>query len=368
MLTRNRYTCCQLSWRLAVLISLSLSNLQNANSFACSSKLSRFFLGTNARSAYLASVSVMDPQRRPCCRNTQLKSKKDDYDDRRSKQKKAVGVYSRPSAAIERGSGFYVPGLEGSRVRSLFGILVSALCYLNHSSAGSQQLPTELPGSQFVSEFITYSFGLLLILQGLVEFGKETLTETPLGPTESLQELSSSSSLSLTQRSSSMLRNQSVESLQWIAASLISLTPATHVLLIEMIGDDQNGRQYSSTTATTTDSSVLFQLGDFSSEQEEGQQERRKMFIEAAITAAFQSKGGRISVPTTHPAAQLIPEPFRRCVLLQRLDSTSKRSSLPSRRRCLVIGSDSLLPAFTKNDLLWIGSLATYAQLELELT
>ena len=30
---------------------------------------------------------------------------------------KRKGVYSRPSAAIERGSGFFIPGLEGGRVR-----------------------------------------------------------------------------------------------------------------------------------------------------------------------------------------------------------------------------------------------------------
>jgi hypothetical protein len=219
-----------------------------------------------------------------------------------------------------------------------------------------------------VSESITYSFAFLLILQGILEFGKETLTEAPAGIAESLQDLSSPSSLSLTQLSSSTLTNQCLESLQWIAASFISLTPATHVMLIEMIMDEQTDRHFFSTTTTATDSSILFQLGNISSEEEaEGLQERKKKFIEAAVTAAFQSKGGRISVPTTHPAAQLIPETFRRCVLLQRLDDTvSNTKSLPSRRRCLVIGSDSLLPAFTKNDLRWLGSLATYAQLELD--
>ena len=343
----------------SALISFFLiAYIQNAKSFGCSSKSSYCFLGANSRSAYQI----------PCGRNIHLKTKKDDYDNRRSNKTKSIGVYSRPSAAIERGSGFYVPGLEGSRVRSLFGILVAALCYINHSSTGSQLQPAVVPNSQFVSEFITYLFAFLLILQGILEFGKETLTEVPSGLAESLQDLSSPSSLSLTQLSSSTLTNQCLESLQWIAASFISLTPATHVMLIEMMFDEQNDRLFFSTTTTATDSSILFQLGNFSSEEEaERHLEKRKKFIEAAVTAAFQSKGGRISVPTTHPAAQLIPENFRRCVLLQRLDDTvSSTKSLPSRRRCLVIGSDSLLPAFTKNDLRWLGSLATYLQLELD--
>ena len=42
---------------------------------------------------------------------------------RDNNKKKSSGVYARPSAAIERGSGFFIPGLEGSRVRLLFGIL-----------------------------------------------------------------------------------------------------------------------------------------------------------------------------------------------------------------------------------------------------
>ena len=46
---------------------------------------------------------------------------------------KVKGVYSRPSAAIEKGSGFYIPGLEGSKVRLLFGTLVLLLNYINHT-------------------------------------------------------------------------------------------------------------------------------------------------------------------------------------------------------------------------------------------
>ncbi len=277
-----------------------------------------------------------------------------------SKGKKASGVYSRPSAAIERGSGFYVPGLEGSRVRSLFGIVVSALCYLNHASAGSQQIV--VPTSQVLSELITYVFGALLLLQGLVEFGKESFVEKSGGPVESLQELPSSSSLSLTQISSSTLTDTCIESLQWVAASFISLTPATHVLLIEVLMLDQN--EYPS----SADSSILFQLGNFYPEAPAEEQQKKKEYIEAAVSAAFQSKGGRISVPSTHPAAQLLPESFRRCVLLQRLDNISDTKSSETQRRCLVIGSDCLLPAFTKNDLKWLGSLASYAQLEFEMS
>ena len=54
-------------------------------------------------------------------------------DDNKATKKKTTGVYARPSAAIERGSGFFIPGLEGSRVRLLFGILALVLTYVNNS-------------------------------------------------------------------------------------------------------------------------------------------------------------------------------------------------------------------------------------------
>lgn len=44
--------------------------------------------------------------------------------------------YKRPSRAIEKGGGFYIPGLRGPRLRIGVGFLVLALLAANHASAG----------------------------------------------------------------------------------------------------------------------------------------------------------------------------------------------------------------------------------------
>ena len=49
-----------------------------------------------------------------------------------SKSARERGIYSRPSAAIERGSGFFIPGLEGSRIRLIFGITCLVADAANH--------------------------------------------------------------------------------------------------------------------------------------------------------------------------------------------------------------------------------------------
>ena len=188
---------------------------------------------------------------------------------------------------------------------------------------------------------------MLLFLQGLVEFGKESGFVVKSKEDQYEEAVSSSSSVSLTQVASSSLTEECIESLQWIAASFISLTPATHVLLIETSSEDMG-----------SSASILFQLGAFDSRMSAQQMNE---CIQATINAVYQSKGGRVSVPSTHPAANLIPDEYRRCVLLQRVDVAKD-----SAKRCFVIGSNQLLPAFAKNDLKWLGSLAKYAQLEMQ--
>ncbi len=56
----------------------------------------------------------------------------------KSKSARERGIYSRPSAAIERGSGFFIPGLEGPRIRLLFGMTVLIADGANHLVAESQ--------------------------------------------------------------------------------------------------------------------------------------------------------------------------------------------------------------------------------------
>jgi len=239
----------------------------------------------------------------------------------KDKAKAPSGVYSRPSAAIEKGSGFYVPGLEGSRVRGIFGILVLALNCLNQASSSS----TANSSYQSTSESITVLFGFLLIIQGIVEYAKEAgfvVNETSSNSSTLTKAKSASNTSDLNLTYSSSLNDTQKEGLRWLGASIISLTPASAVLLV----DNQQ---------------VLFRLGSAS--------EVPTASLDAAVETSQNSTGGRVAVPATHPAAMLMPEDLRKCVILQRLG-----------KQCLVLGSSQVLQAFTKNDLLWLGSLANY--------
>eukprot|EP00566_Odontella_aurita_P020766 CAMPEP_0113551300 /NCGR_PEP_ID=MMETSP0015_2-20120614/14451_1 /TAXON_ID=2838 /ORGANISM="Odontella" /LENGTH=357 /DNA_ID=CAMNT_0000452183 /DNA_START=291 /DNA_END=1361 /DNA_ORIENTATION=+ /assembly_acc=CAM_ASM_000160 len=256
------------------------------------------------------------------------------------KKSKTSGVYARPSAAIERGSGFFIPGLEGSRVRLLFGAIVLVLTYVNRMS---NEVGAMISEAQFLSETVAVVYGLLLLLQAAVEFGKELgfgvedpsaasmgvesgpAATTASGPSASVSQIISPDLASM---------DRVADAVRWAAATFVALTPATHVLLLGT--DNAVGSR-----------EVYYSLGDFTgvaSEQGGG--------ISAAVDTVFASKGGRVSIPSDHPASvALLPESFRRCVLLQTVGT--KISAGGDSNICLMVGSDKLLPSFTKNDLRW---------------
>jgi len=274
-----------------------------------------------------------------------------------TKNKKPKGVYTRPSAAIERGSGFYVPGLEGSRVRGLFGLLILGLTLLNANYNSSEGiLPNGVDGSaQATSQLISILYGFLLILQGLVEFGKESgfvvdLSNTNSDTDETTNDTNkrSEDTQTVNQYASDTVKSfpsDLVENLQWLAASFVSLTPATHVLLLR------------SSTSTSSTPEVLYTLGEFPTSFLNFD----KTAITKSIEAVMSSRGGRISIPSDHPGSSLLPEFYRRCILLQKLDFDSEGEYQYS----LMVGSNQLLAAFTKNDLKWLGRLANYFELAL---
>ena len=251
---------------------------------------------------------------------------------------KPSGVYARPSAAIERGSGFYVPGLEGSRVRILFGVLVLLLSYVNNLLGLGD---SNLEAVQFSEKMVIF-FGTLLLIQGLVEAAKEAGLGLQLETDKDSKDAnsassSSSSSKQLSQMIQGSLRSEEemAEKVKWAAATYVALTSATHALLL----DEEGG-----------DFELLYSLGDITSQ---GQTSAEMEGIQAALETVYRSKGGRVSVPDSHPCATLLPEDNRRCILLQKVE-------IEGRRRCLMIGSNQLLVAFTKNDLKWLGTLGGY--------
>jgi hypothetical protein len=73
------------------------------------------------------------------------------------------GYYRRPSRAIEKGGGFFVPGLEGERIRLLTAVALFAMFSLNRAGQLVQTFP------QVVSEVTGLVMALVLLLQGIAE-------------------------------------------------------------------------------------------------------------------------------------------------------------------------------------------------------
>lgn len=283
--------------------------------------------------------------------STQISQSKVDDQSSRAKSK-SKGVYSRPSAAIEKGSGFFVPGLEGSKVRILFGGLVLVLNYINHIYSSNANL-SEVAGFAFSEKIATF-YGVFLLFQGIVEFAKEMGlgfdgVQEIISSSATAEELTagkgSESSLGLEQFISPILTGKSAEfaeAMSWVAASYLALTPATHVMLIQK--------------SDTNNETVLYKLGEFNNLKNMSE-DNIQSGTKAAIATVYQSKGGRVSIPMDHPAASLLPETNQRCILLQQVDGTAEQM-------CILVGSDELLATFTKNDLKWLGSLGRYLSIK----
>lgn len=307
----------------------------------------------------------------------------------KKKKKRAGGVYARPSAAIERGSGFFIPGLEGPKVRWVAGTLLLLLSALNYQYdemlTTQQQQPasySSAAGNEF-AETIAILYSGLLLLQAAIETIKEQRGAIVIGsdpPTKGSKQNTaaspSSSSAMLSQQwfiplhSSGGGYNENWrENVEWAAASYLSLTPATHIILLEQQQTDRN-----------QEGRVLYWLGRTSMPRiQEYQDDDHNASTGQACQAAFatlrKSKSGRVAVPSTHDAVVHLAAPeSNRCVILQRIDDnddTSEDASIVDQnlqkgasrtvtRLCWMVTSNQLLAAFTPRDLQWLGQLGQY--------
>ena len=73
------------------------------------------------------------------------------------------GYYRRPSRAIEKGGGFFVPGLEGERIRVISAAALILMIAANR--AGVLIAPPAL----VISELIAIISAVILFIQGLAE-------------------------------------------------------------------------------------------------------------------------------------------------------------------------------------------------------
>ena len=260
-----------------------------------------------------------------------------------SRSARERGIYARPSAAIERGSGFFIPGLEGSRIRFIFGITVLLADAANHVLEGGR------PGDwgQIVAEAVTAFYGALLLLQGSIELGVEKgFAQGGGGDDEDIIGSSESGDGATPKREngSGIKVNESLSgdenalnAIQRMARTITTFTPATS---FQFVAEDVG---------------VLFSSGNENDGVASIDADEQKILTKISLDTVSESRGGRVALPSDHPASKLLPEAARRCILVQRVDDGYQGA-----RCCMIIGSDKLLPSFTKNDLRWIGQLAKY--------
>lgn len=267
-----------------------------------------------------------------------------------SKSARERGIYARPSAAIERGSGFFIPGLEGPRIRILFGITVLIADWANHTFAESQVGDY----GQIIAEVLAAFYGALLLLQGLIESGvgevgsrgdnNNNLVIEGNGDGLDNNDIDNSmkGTISSSGISTIIQGNEStLKSMQRLARTIVNLTPATHFIL----ANEEDG--------------VLYRYGiwvDDGNRPGDNNTEEDRSIIKLALDAAGSSRAGRVALPSDHPTSKLLPTSATRCILVQSI--VDGYGSDNGGKSCLIIGSDKLLPAYTKNDLRWIGQLA----------
>jgi hypothetical protein len=273
------------------------------------------------------------------------------------------GIYARPSAAIERGSGFFIPGLEGSRIRLLFGIVAVVLVVANHFFLNSDVVGDGGDGGveyggMVIAELIAAFYGTMLILQGSIDFGVERSSSTSRSAMVGSEDNSNGGNDAnlrneggYTSTTYGKLGDDSGDGLvlenaiQRISRAFVAYTPATEVRLV------------------SEDYGILFAFGsgNISKNNEmavDDSNDDQKQLIKLCLDAVSSSRGGsRVALPPDHPSSKLLPVDATRCILVQKVNDY--RDS----RTCIIVGSDKLLPSFTKNDLRWLGQLAQYSNL-----
>lgn len=149
------------------------------------------------------------------------------------------GFYIRPSAAIEKGGGFFIPGLEGPKLRVAICATTVFLILLNRLPWGYEPMP-----SQVISEVIALVAAFAIVVQvstaGLDKSTVETEAAADQGPRFSFTRYPADVNL---------------ERLMWASNALADLTSSSAVLvvrdreIVSMVGDEvlrslEGGNQY----------------------------------------------------------------------------------------------------------------------------
>ena len=279
------------------------------------------------------------------------------------KQKKnANGIYVRPSAAIERGSGFFVPGLEGYKVRLLVGgvvVLLTVLLHYYHASAS--KITNEVSnlngaGNSF-AESLAIFYGLLVLLQGCIEARKDFLTISRIDNDQTLIPSSSNGKrvqVYQQQWSIEISDKEWRKKVEWVASTYLSLTSATEMILV---GPGK----------------IIFSLGVNarpSKANDDSVDDSELRGCNGALATLAQSNSGRLSLPMNHISVQTLLFPSSKVatdIANQENVSSTPRSVILQRindQLCWMMVSDQLLASFATSDLQWLGQLAQYTDSE----
>lgn len=130
------------------------------------------------------------------------------------------GFYVRPSAAIEKGGGFFIPGLEGEwRLRVLCSSIVAILLAANRFPG------YEVPQSQVVSESVGATAAVLLLVQAL----SKTMGLKPQQKDEELVPVAQTNRVSFVTQKYSQVQS---ENLSWAANAMLDLVACRGAVLV----------------------------------------------------------------------------------------------------------------------------------------
>jgi hypothetical protein len=244
----------------------------------------------------------------------------------------------------------------------VFGILVVVLVFVNHfffsmDDVGGGASGGKEYGGMVPAELISAFYGIMLILQGSIDFGVERSSRGVMVGSENSGEGvdafdgNDDDNLRSKDRHGGKANGKFGEfafedALQRISRALVAYTPATEVRLVS----EDHGILYSFGVTNRNNNERTPTTADGSKDQ--------KQLIKLCLDAVSSSRGGsRVALSPDHPASKLLPVEATRCILVQKVDDY--RNS----RTCIIVGSDKLLPSYTKNDLRWLGQLAQYNNL-----
>lgn len=280
-------------------------------------------------------------QRRNLCLHADPSAKK-------KKLGKNDGVYTRPSAAIERGSGFFIPGLEGPKIRLVVGLVLFTAVVINHVLSFGFTAEASMTAGNILAEGLAVVYSILVLLQAAVEAVQETASQIQIGskkkkPAPSLAEDTSA----FATRSWIVTWNPNAPSndawrnrVTWSAQTLLGLSAATQVMLIGSDG-------------------ILYRLCKEESTTTQPQDDAATNGAITALQETLQaSASGRVSLPPSHPASQCFAGSDQTCIVVQRISLSSSAPMTPI--AWMVTSPNSLATTLSKRDLSWLGPLARY--------